>query len=296
MPAFYSDWFVNCVRAGYVRWVNPFSKRVHEVSLLPEDVIAYVFWSKNYLPLLPHLDELDARGCHAIFHFTITGLPPAFEPHVPPAKDMIACAKTLSDRYGPDAVLWRYDPIVVSSITDRDYHLRRFAELSAALEGTVRRCYISFMCQYRKVQRNTAALNRETGIVYHDLPSADRIVLANDLADIAESYGIDMLSCCSDYLVGGKIKKAHCADAELFYRLYPDKMRSLPEVPTREGCGCCECTDIGAYDTCPHGCVYCYANSRVRAAINNHRHHDPTADVLGSGGAQAEREGGLTLL
>ncbi len=271
---------MNRIREGYVRWVNPFSRLVHTISLRPEDVIAFVLWSKNYAPLLPHLDELDKRGYRMLFHFTINGLPEAFEPRVPDAEEMVECASTLSRRYTPDAVLWRYDPVLVSSITDRRYHLSRFRELCAALEGTVRRCYFSFVVFHSRVRRNASTLRAETGIELHDSPIDDRIEIANTLADIAFEHGIEMLSCCGDYLVGGRIKKAHCTDAELLFRLYPDRTRRLVEAPTREGCGCCECTDIGAYDTCAHGCVYCYANSRPKSALRHYDRHDPGADML----------------
>lgn len=280
IPAFYSEWFMNRIRDGYVRWVNPFSRLVHRISLRPEDVMAFVLWSKNYAPLVPHMDELDARGYRMLFHFTINGLPRVFEPRVPDAQKTIECAHALSERYGPDPVLWRYDPVLISSITDVQYHLDRFRELCAAMEGAVRRCYFSFTVFHNKVQRNATALHGETGIALHDLPPSDRIEIANALADIASDHGIEMLSCCGDYLAEGKIKKAHCTDAELLFRLYPDRTRRLVEAPTREGCGCCECTDIGAYDTCAHGCIYCYASSRAQTALRNHERHDPRSDIL----------------
>jgi len=274
------------IREGYARWMNPFSNAVYEVSLRPEDVSAIVFWSKDYQPLLPRLDELDAGGYRMVFHFTITGLPQAFEPRVPDAADMVECARTLSQRYGPDAVLWRYDPVLISSITDGPYHLKRFRELSGALEGVVKRCYFSFAMYYAKVLRNTETLESETGIVCCDLPSADRVALANSLAEIAAHYGIEMHSCCGDYLVGGRIKKAHCVDAELLERLFPDRVGSLAERPTRDECGCYESKDIGAYDTCPHGCIYCYANSDAQAALRSYKQHDPRLDTLDGPHAQ----------
>lgn len=280
IPAYYSEWFMNRIRDGYVRWPNPFSGVIHQTSLRPEDVMALVFWSKNYAPLLPHLDELDAGGYRMLFHFTITGLPKAFEPNVPDAAQMTACARTLSTRYGADAVLWRYDPILISTITDRRYHLNRFRELCIEMEGVVNRCYISFTKYYAKVNRNTAVLSNETGIVCQDLPLDDRIGIADSLVDIASEYDITMYSCCGDYLVSGKIRKAHCVDAELLTRLYPDRIQRLSNVPTRDECGCCDCTDIGAYDTCPHGCVYCYANSRMERALKYYGNHDHQVDML----------------
>ncbi|MGB9620066.1 MAG: DUF1848 family protein, partial [Armatimonadota bacterium] len=223
--------------------------------------------SKNYQPLVPHLDELDSRGFRMVFHFTITGLPRVFEPGVPDAAEMVQCARYLSARYGADAVLWRYDPVLISSITDRQYHVERFAGLCAALAGATRRCYFSFPAFYNKVKKNASVLRCQTGIEIYDLPPAERVEIANILADIASQFGIDMLSCCGDYLVGGKIKKAHCIDAELLHSLFPDRIGRLHKIPSREGCGCAESTDVGAYDTCAHGCVYCYANSRPRPGL-----------------------------
>ena len=283
IPAFYSEWFMNRIRAGYVRWMNPFSKAVYRVSLQPEDVSAIVFWSKNYLPLLPRLDDLDAGGYRMLFHFTITGLPRVFEPRVPDTAGLVECARILSGRYGAESVLWRYDPVLISSITSAQYHLGRFKELCARLEGVVKRCYFSFVVFHGKVLRNTGMLCSETDIACYDLPRDDRLEIANALADTASDHGIEMLSCCGDYLVGGRIKKAHCVDAELLQRLFPDPLRRigfLAERPTRKECGCAECTDIGAYDTCAHGCVYCYANTSREAALQSYKRHDPCRDML----------------
>lgn len=242
--------------------------------------MAFVLWSKNYTPLLPYLDELDTRGYRMLFHFTINGLPMVFEPNVPDTAELVECARVLSNRYGADAILWRYDPVLISSITDRQYHVRRFRELCTALEGVVKRCYFSFVVFHPKVRKSATALYKETGIELNDLPVAERIAIANHLADIAMEHGIEMLSCCGDYLVGEKIRKAHCTDAELLRRLCPERTRRLVDAPTREGCGCCECTDIGAYDTCAHGCIYCYANSRAQIALRNYKNHDPSLDTL----------------
>lgn len=243
--------------------------------------MALIFWSKNYLPLLPHLDELDKCSYRMLFHFTINGMPPQFEPHVPDTESLVKCAHALSRRYGADSVLWRYDPVLMSSITDREYHLRRFEELCIALEDTVKRCYFNFVSFYRKARKNMDVLREKDGIVSHELPTADRIEIANALAEIASMHKIEMFSCCGDYLVNEKIKKAHCIDAELLYRLYPDRVGRLRKLPSRDGCGCCECTDIGAYDTCAHGCLYCYANALPQIALRNYGMHNPHLDMLG---------------
>ena len=271
---------MNRVREGHARWRNPFSGVQYTVSLKPEDVSAIVFWSKNYAPLIPHLDELDRAGWGMVFHFTITGLPRPFEPLVPDAGEAVQCARSLAERYGPDAVLWRYDPVLISSVTSPEYHLSRFAELCRAMEGATRTCFFSFAVFYGKVLRNTQALEAEAQIVCYDLPRDDRVELALGMADIAAEHGIEMLSCCGDYLVGGRIRKAHCVDPELLTRLFADRIGQVRARPTREECGCFESTDIGAYDTCPHGCVYCYANTGKAAAVANHARHDAERDSL----------------
>lgn len=283
IPAFYPEWFMNRIRDGYVRWMNPFSKAIYQASLLLEDVSVIVFWSKNYLPLLPYLDELDAGGYRMVFHFTITGLPRVFEPQVPNTDELVECARILSHRYGCESVLWRYDPVLISSVTDQQYHAERFEELCSKLEGAVKTCYFSFAIFYGKVLRNAQALSSHTGITCHDLPIDDRVALADTLADTAGDHGIEMRSCCGDYLINGKVKKAHCVDAELLQSLFSDSVGNLAKHPTRKECGCHESKDIGTYGTCPHGCVYCYANTNAQAALRSYEEHDPDSDVLGLG-------------
>lgn len=280
IPAFYSEWFINRIRAECVRWTNPFSGVPYTVSLQPNDVAAIVFWSKNYGPLLPHLDELDSHGYGIVFHYTITGLPKPFEYNVPELSELLEHARTLAERYGPDVVLWRYDPIVISNITDAEYHLTRFKEIAAALEGITKRCYFSFAIFYGKVLKNTAVLRSESGIECRQIPLGEQLQISTALADIAANHGIEMYSCCSDHLLGGKVNKAHCVDPELLQKLFPDKIGPVPFRPTREECGCYKSTDIGAYNTCPHGCVYCYANARKEIAIQSFNRHDPLRDTL----------------
>ncbi|MGI6296137.1 MAG: DUF1848 family protein [Armatimonadota bacterium] len=144
IPAFHADWFMQRIDEGSVRWRNPFGGQQIETSLLPEDVAAMVFWSRDYRPMIPHLGELYRRGYRFLFHFTITGLPEAFEPRVPEVEIALSTAKELADQYGAEAVLWRYDPVLISSITPADYHLNRFGELAAQLQGYTSRCYFSF--------------------------------------------------------------------------------------------------------------------------------------------------------
>jgi hypothetical protein len=291
IPAFYSKWFMNRVREGRVRYANPFGGQQYEVSLLPEDVHAFVFWSKNYMPLLKYLPELESMGYDFYFHFTITGLSEVFEEHVTPIKEAIKSFQLLSERYGPKRVIWRFDPIIISNITGIDYYKTCFTEIATELKGATERCYFSFVCLYEKVRKNLLKLEETNHVICTDPDRTFKIALAKDLSEIGGEYGITLYSCCGDYLVSNKIKKAQCIDGELLHTLFPHKSRQTKVNPTRKECGCAASRDIGAYDTCPHGCVYCYANINKEIASKYYSSHNLDADILGIHSPPLEQRG-----
>ena len=284
IPAFYSWWFMNRVREGRVRYANPFSGQECEVSLRPEDVHSIVFWSKNPQPLEPHLPRLEAMGYEFIFHFTITGLPRPFERLVIPWEEAVLSFRRLSDRYGPKRVLWRFDPIILSDITGPDYFKKSFDNLARRLEGATERCYFSFVCLYPKVRRNFQRASESRGrfetCPYYDPAYPERLSLVKEMVEIAGSYGITLYTCCDEALAAGGVRPAQCVDGELLYELFPNKPRQTKIVPTRKGCNCVQSRDIGAYDTCPHGCIYCYANLNHELACKRLDAHDPSSDML----------------
>ncbi len=276
------------VREGFAGVVHPFGGRRYLVSLRPEDVACLVFWSKDFTPFVEHLETLDRLGYRFYLNYTVTGVPPVFESDV----DRIAALRTLkhlSRRYSPRHINWRFDPIVLSSICDGDFYLSEFARLAHELEGIVERCYFSFVMPYRKVERNFHALEQQTGTQVIRASESQRIELADRLASIADSHGIRMYSCCGEYLVGDRIQKAHCIDGALIEELFYPRGFAGAEKPTRQGCGCTESLDIGAYDTCPHGCTYCYANANKAVARRAFNDHDPSAAFLGFSKAQSDR-------
>jgi hypothetical protein len=280
IPAFYTDWFMNRIRAGFAEYRNPFGGQPYRVSLNPQDVSCIVLWSRDYRPLLPHLEELERRGYASVFHFTITGLPSPLDADTPPADEAIETFRKLAGRFGPERVLWRYDPIVFSDLTKREYHLRRFRELASELQGATLRCHTSFLDFYKKVTRNLGKLWEKTGLECFDASDDEKKELASSLAEIAGEHGIGLHACCENSVVGGAVKRAHCVDAELIGELFPDKGVTVSIRPTRPGCGCYESRDIGAYDTCLHGCVYCYANANKGGAQRNARRHNPESPSL----------------
>jgi hypothetical protein len=288
IPAFYGDWFMHRVGQGFGGVVHPFSGHKYIVSLKPEDVVCFVFWSKDFGPFVENLRALDDLGYKFYFNYTVTGLPGVFESQVDKraATDTL---KRLSEMYSSRHINWRFDPIILSNICDRTFFLRAFERLASELEGYVERCIISFVTEYNKVKRNFRALERTTDVRIIECSEAFKIDLANDLAVIAERHGIRMFSCCGDYLIGPRIQQAHCIDGRLIDELFSPEGFSYGIKPTRKGCGCTQSTDIGTYDTCPHGCIYCYANANKRRAHTTFKAHDQQSAFLGYSQSLSDR-------
>jgi hypothetical protein len=287
IPAFYGDWFMNRLKEGFVGYVNPFGGQKYLISLKPEDVICFVFWSKNFKPFLENLRIIEALGYKFYFNYTITGLPGIFECNTG-KETAIEALKELSKRYSPKHINWRYDPIIISDITDYDFHIKNFRNLTSELEGYVERCYFSYAARYGKVKTNFEKFQAEHGVKITDPDYNFRTKLANELANIAREHGIKMLTCCGDYLLNPRIKKAHCVDGKLVEKLSHKRFLHA-QKPTRKECGCTESVDIGAYDTCPHGCVYCYASMNKEIAETRFQAHDNNSAFLGYAKAECDR-------
>ncbi len=292
IPAFYAEWFMQRVREGYARYNNPLNTtQICTVSLRPENVHAIVFWSRNYAPMIGNLRHLIEKGYNYYCHLTITGLPRELEVRTPPLSFVVETVDRMVDILGNKRVIWRYDPIVMSELTTPDWHESRFMEIARQLEGKVERCYISFLDFYAKTQRNMADAARSLKIYQ---PSAAQMLdVAERLAKVAVRYGIQVYSCAEDFLVGGTIKQGACIDKNLLDELFPDKTRMMAVKPKRPGCHCYESRDIGAYNTCLHGCRYCYAVADHSAASTNFMAVRDEQDNLISGQTNLDVEGNI---
>jgi len=289
IPAFYGDWFMNRLKEGFAGWRNPFGGQKYIVSLKPEDVSCFVFWSKNYEPFIGKLKAVEDMSYKFYFNYTITALPEIFECNLAEKTVVIDALKKLSGMYSPKHISWRYDPIVISSITDYDFHIRNFENLASEFEGHTERCYISYAIQYGKVERNFDKFQKEHNIKISDPDTIFRKKLADELADIANQHGIEMFTCCGDYLIDLKIKKAHCVDGNVIKELFYKEGFKFEEKPTRKECGCVESTDIGTYDTCPQGCIYCYANVNKEVAYKRFENYDKNSAFLGYSKAESDK-------
>ncbi|MCL2247622.1 MAG: DUF1848 domain-containing protein [Lentimicrobiaceae bacterium] len=302
IPAFYAKWFINRLKAGYCVWYNPFNQQPMYVAF--KNAKAVVFWSKNPKPLIPYLHELDERGIHYYFQFTLNDYEKEqFEPNVPPIEKRIEIFKELSEKIGKEKVIWRFDPLVMTDKVGVDELLRKIESVGNQLNGHTEKLIFSFAdigYTYKKVENNLKRLNvdyreftpqtmNEFAKGLQELNKKWHYALATCAEEISlERYGIEHNHCIDDKLM----KRIFSEDADfvyyLFYGKLPEKNLLFPaEIPKKEmnlkdkgqrkACGCIISKDIGMYNTCPHFCAYCYANvskemvekNRKRYAENN---------------------------
>lgn len=275
IPAYYTPWFLNRVREGYVLVRNPMNiHQVSRVSLAPDVVDGIVFWSKNPTPMLSELDAL--RDYMYYFQFTLTAYGQDIEPNVPDKEKIaIPTFQRLSDTIGPERVIWRYDPIFLSAKYTLDHHIRCFEELAKQLSPYTKQCVISFLDFYRNTARRMSA----TGL--QDFSADVQCVLAKTFSEIGKKYGLKLATCSEQIdLSAYGIDHAHCIDSGLFEKLLNCPLKLGKDKNQRTECGCMESIDIGAYDTCSHGCLYCYATLSEKNVSTNRKKHIPSSPLL----------------
>jgi hypothetical protein len=269
IPAYYADWFRKRLEMGYTFYPNPMSGQPVFANLSPENVRAFVFWTRNPKPLFKHLDYIDERYQKRHYmHFTINGLPEILEKRNPKIDFASDCARYLCDRYGSGYVQWRFDPIILSSVTPVSYFVEKFDEISGKIAGLTERCYFSFVDLYDKTIRNIKKIEKETGIQFFDSNLEEQINITKKFQQIADKRNITLHACAEDQLLTiTGIEKAHCVDQDLINKVSNGVNKKFKPAPSRLGCGCIESRDIGYYNSCPHGCIYCYANMDPETAL-----------------------------
>lgn len=280
IPAFFADWFVARLAAGSVRVANPYGGRDTSIDLRPGAVDGFIFWTRNLGPFAAALDAVSARATPFVVQQTITGLPTALERSVIPPERAVAQVRDVARRWGARAAVWRYDPVVVTSLTPPDWHRATFAGLAAALDGAVDEVVVSFVQPYRKTARNLDAAARRHRFTWRDPETGEKRALLAGLADIAAGHGMRLTLCTQPDLLGTPgAAPARCIDAARLSDV-AGRMVGARTKGNRPGCLCAESRDIGAYDTCPHGCAYCYAVADHAKARRHMRGRDATADSL----------------
>jgi hypothetical protein len=279
IPAFYSDWFFQRLAAGSCSVRNPYSGKPYTVDLRPGAVDGIVFWTRNFAPVLRRGETLARFARPYVVQFTITGYPRAIEAAVIETGRAIEQMHALARSVHPGCAVWRYDPILTTTLTPAEYHLENFRDLAKRLEGATDEVVVSFAQFYAKTQRNVDAAAARAGFQWSDPPSAAKRALLRQLAALARKRGMQLSVCTQPELAVDGAAAARCVDARRLERIGGFAIASK-EHGARPGCLCHEARDIGEYDTCPHGCVYCYAVRHRRLALARYQRHDAAAESL----------------
>lgn len=278
IPAFYGDWFMNRLEAGFCRMVNPYGGQITTVPLTPGAVDGFVFWTKNLAPFMGHLAPIRGKGFPFTVQYSINNAPRQLERSVTDANRAVTHMHQLSGE-APFCPVWRYDPVVLSTLTPPEWHLKNFEFLAQSLSGATDEVVISFAHIYAKTRRNLDRAAREEGFAWREGGAQEKKDLAVQLAVIAKRFGMKTTLCAQEQFLAPGISAARCIDGERLSRVAGRDIAAEPGG-NRPGCLCAKSRDIGDYDTCPHGCVYCYAvTSRERARERFHA-HDPQGEFL----------------
>lgn len=280
IPTFYGRWFMNRLRAGYCKMVNPYNRaQVSTISLRPEDVDGFVFWTKNVGPFMDALVEIRRQGFPFIVQHTINGYPRALESRVVDPARSVSYLRRIHDQLGARVGVWRYDTILMTSITGPDFHRRNFEHLARELEGATDEVVVSFAQVYKKTRTNTDAAAAKHGFSWWDPEESAKRAMLTDLRAIASARGMALTVCSQPGLVVEGTAEARCVDARRISEV-AGRLVSAPLKGGRKECGCFYSRDIGDYDTCPHGCVYCYAVQTQILAADRYQRHDPDGEFL----------------
>ena len=270
---YYTQWLLKRFEEGWVLSRNPlFPRKVTRYELKPECVDGVIFCSKNYRPMLPHIAGI-AKRFNIYCHYTITAYGRDVEPGVPAIDESMATLEELSRIVGRERVAWRYDPVLLTKEYTMERHFDTFARMAERLAPHVDRCIFSFVEMYEKLVFNMPE------IIPFSLPQMD--ALAEGLGAIAKRHGLRLQTCGTneEYSRYG-IRPSACMTLEMMGRANGVEFRPLKHRGMRPGCHCVESRDIGAYDTCPNGCRYCYANKNPGKAFENYKLHDPDSPLL----------------
>ena len=268
--AFYSKWFMNRYKEGYLDVRNPFNKKLVS-RIYFSDVDLIMFCTKNPIPIIDKIKEINKP---ILFHITLTPYNKDIEPNVIDKTKIIEGIKKLSKIIGIDNIYVRYDPIIISDKYNIDYHIKAFSKLCSLLNGYVKKIIISFLDEYKNVKENRNILK------YKTLMDNDYKLIGENFSKIASSNGMTVQTCFEDMnLVEYGLVKGECLSHELAYKLTGKSYKSWTARKERK-CNCVQMVDIGVYNSCKHFCKYCYANYNEKEVINNYKNHNPNSSLL----------------
>ncbi len=285
IPTFYSDWFVNRLKAGevYTR-NNPYNPNaVSHITFHKEDIDCIVFWTKNAIPMMKNLHHLD--GYQYYFQYTLTGYGADIEPYLPRHVDRIQNFRDLAMMTGSKVgshpakcrVIWRYDPIIFTKEYTMEWHLKTFQRLAVLLAGFTDKCVISFVDIYSFVRTNMT----NNGIYAQQKTKEMLMEFCRQLAEIAKAQGMTVYTCAEEIDFGEVgILKSACIDKAFIEQLIGYSLKGKKDAGQRPLCGCMEAVDFGKYNTCSNGCKYCYACKNPKDLPHNLSMYDVDSPIL----------------
>ena len=268
--AFYSKWFMNRYREGFLDVRNPFQPKLVS-RIYFEDVDAILFCTKNPIPILKDISDIKKP---ILFHITLTPYQKDIEPNVPPKGKIIEAIKKISSMIGKKYVYVRYDPIFLSEKYDINYHIKSFEHLCTLLDGFVEHIIISFLDDYKNVQKNKAILKNKPFL------ESDYEAIGKNFSAIAHVHNMTIQTCCEKKnLVEYGFDKKECLSHTLAFQL-TGKTNFKTWKARGNNCKCVEMVDVGVYNTCSHFCKYCYANYDEKQVKENVEKHIETSSLL----------------
>ncbi len=272
IPGFFSEWFYNRIEEGFVYVRNPYVKnQIYSYRLDPELIDCIIFCTKNPKPMLENLEKIDKFNQY--WHITITPYEKEIEPNVPPMNDVLESFKYLSKKLGKENVTLRYDPIFINEKYTLEKHIESFEYIANSLSDYTTEAIISFIDLYEKTKRNFPKAREVT--------KDERLKLGKEFAQIGKKNNITIKTCVEGTeLDKFGIDSSGCMTKEVIERAI-NKNLNIPKQKARNGeCYCLLNNDIGEYNTCAHGCLYCYANSNKKLVKRNLKLHDPKSPIL----------------
>lgn len=282
IPAFYGEWFMNRIRAGWCAVPNPFNtKQVSRVEFDPKNTVI-VFWTRWAAPFLKYVRELDELGYRFYFQYTLVNYPKVIDPNSPALDKAVLAFRRLADLIGKEKVIWRYDPMLFSTATDTRFHLDNFSTIAERLDGATQQVVISVVDPYEKAANRLNQLGKSNpDFQYRPFQHTEQGQLMVKIRDIAHFHGLTIQSCAEEIdLQPFGIPPGKCIDDNLIKRLFAIDVTHHKDKGQRQACGCVESREIGMYDSCLFGCAYCYATKSFMVADKNHASHDPSAESL----------------
>jgi len=296
IPAFFSEWFIDKLKKGYLIWKNPFNQKKYVIYFKNTRLI--VFWTKYAEPMMKHLNLIDEMGFNYYFTYTVNDYEEEnLEPNVPPLEKRIKNFIELSKKIGKEKVIWRFDPLILSDKITVNELIKKIERVGNEISKYTEKLVISFadINTYKKVRNNLAKL----GDNYRELKEDEIKIIAKNLYGRAKKWGIEIATCAEKIdLSEYDIKHNRCIDPELILKLFNDDMelmkflgviddetfklnfKKLKDRGQRKECGCIKSKDIGCYNTCMHLCRYCYANFSDELVKKNLKRYKPENESI----------------